>query len=43
MLDQLPNLSDTRALVNFRYAVKYDKPNSELYEFKGKIQIENVE
>ncbi len=41
--DKLPFIKDYREISNYRGVIKCDKPNDELYEFKGKIEINNIE
>jgi hypothetical protein len=41
--DKLPFSKELKDVVNYTGVIKYDKPNDELYEFKGKIEINNVE
>ena len=41
MPDKLRTIQTEEDLANLRGVIKCDKPNLELYEFKGKIQLPN--
>jgi hypothetical protein len=41
--DKLRLIQTEQDLINLRGVIKCDKPNLELYEFKGKIQLPNSE
>lgn len=41
--DKLRYISSENDLISLRGVLKFDKPNLELYEFKGKIEINKEE
>lgn len=41
--EKIPKLDNLADLAAFRGVIKCDKPNTELYEFKGKIAIGQTE
>ena len=41
--NKIPVIKNETDLINYRGVIKCDKPNLELYEFKGKIEVNNIE
>lgn len=41
--NKFPNISDEQELVKLRGYISCEKPNKRLYEFKGKIVVDDIQ
>jgi hypothetical protein len=41
--EKIPPIKSPNELIGLRGVIKCDKPNTELYEFKGKIEMNQIE